>query len=110
MLSAECYVLSLHITCREHRHKWRRRGRLLNCRASLRFLALNKAHHADNIESEFAGGFDSLNCRGTGRAHVIHNHDAGALLAEALNPLTSAVLLLRLPDEEGVDVPAHHGD
>jgi len=92
------------------RNKWRRSRGFLHAGASIRLFALDEAHHADDIEPEFPGSFDGLDCGSTGRAHVIHDHDSRALFAESLDPLSGAVLFLGFAYEESAQVSAQHGN
>src|ERR1700680_1025404 len=72
-------------------------------------FALNQAHRAGDFKSKFTGCVDRLN-RGSARgADIVHDHHARALLPEALDPLSRAVLLLAFADEKAVNLAAGNG-
>src|SRR5438067_5765253 len=80
--------------------------RLLHARSSACFLALNQAHHADNLETEISGGFNRLNRRSSRGTNIIYDYDPCPFFPEALNSLSRTVLLLRLTDQKSVHLAA----
>src|SRR5208337_4396182 len=70
----------------------------------------DQAHHSDNLESEFARCFDGLNRRCARSTDIVHDHDARALLAEAFDALSGAVLLFGLTHKEALQLAADYSD
>src|SRR5581483_3901345 len=81
-----------------------------NVRASFRFFPLDQAHHANDLESEFAGGFDGLNGRGARGADIVDNNDSRAFFSKAFDTLASAVLLLGFAYQKAAEITAEHRD
>src|SRR5438034_9520847 len=77
-------MLPPHVVCIKDCNKPGRRRSLLNACSSACFLALNQAHHANNLETEISRGFDCLNRGSSGGADIIHNHNARPFFPEAL--------------------------
>src|SRR2546426_1074331 len=104
-------MLPPHFVCVKDCNKpcWRRS--LLHACSSACFLALNQAHHTNNLETEIPRGFDCLNRRGSCRADIIHNHKARPFFPKALNSMPGTVLLVRLADQKSVQLAARdrHG-
>src|SRR5579859_836951 len=103
-------VLLTHVVGGEYRNERRRGCGFLHIRAALMFFALHQAHHADDLESEFARGLDRLDRGSAGRADIVDNHDPGAFLVKAFDALSGAMLLFGLAHQESVKFSADHGD
>jgi len=75
----------------------------LDRRAAVGLFTLDQADHGGNAHSRLAGGFDGVDGRGAGGAHVIHDDHARASTAEALDAAAGAVRLLGLAHEEALE-------
>ena len=101
-------VFGTHVPGSENRNE-RRRGRcLLHAGTALRLFALHQAHHAGNLESELAGGFDRLHGGGAGGADIVNDHHARALLAKALDSLPRAVLLFGFAHKKPMQLAGYY--
>src|SRR5215471_8590003 len=97
-----------NILCGEDRDERRRSGRLLDILSALGLLSFNQAHHAYDLEPEFARRLDSLHSRGAGSANVIDDHDSSAFYTKAFNALSCAVLFLAFPNQKSIQLAADH--
>src|SRR5947199_8583165 len=106
--STDSQMLSPYIIRREYRHKLRRSRSFFYCNTSPSLFALYQAHDSNDFESKFACGFNRLDRRAAGGAHIINNYDSCTFLLKAFYAPPHTVLLLSFPHQESVHASAGH--